>query len=326
MNSTNSSSEYICLSLWPLDMPKPHLITWAVLSAVLSPITIVSNAALIYGLYETQQLISITNQFILVMNVSDLCTGIFVLPLIVVMISTKDRFRSCVFELAMQYLAFVLAYFSFFMLMCISLDRYIHVTKLNKYNQFMNPFRMKIIVVISMVVSLVIASISISFPSLPLQVLLNLSDLAGVLLMFFLYSLVFRKIAIHAEKFKRMLEEQGTDLAIGRETRREMSATKTIRFVLGALLVLYLPYNICSAAWTYYKFGKRVSPPLALDIAAYWSYTIVFSNAAINAIILGYGNSVVRRCILEKVFHEENQVFPTSTASSTKNGALPANA
>ena len=323
MVNASSIHTYNCPSLWPLDMPQSHLILWAVVTSILSPITILSNSALIYGLFKTQQLTTITNKFILIMNISDLCTGILVLPLIVVMICLKDTLQTCNFELFVQYIALLFAYFSFFMLMCISTDRYIHVTKLNKYNQFMNTHRMKVATVLSFISSLLIAYLPISFPTFWLQLTLCLSDLSGVSLMFFLYSLVFRKLAIHTENFKRMLEELGTSESTSRETRKEVSATKTIRFVLGALLVLYLPYNVCSVVWTYYKYDRKVNPPFFVNLFTYWSYVIVFSNAAINAIIFGYGNSVVRRLIFSRFGFVGNQVMPSGVSSTVKQETVP---
>ena len=317
VNASNVHT-YNCPSLWPLDIPQAHLILWAAVTSILSPVTILANSALIYGLYKTQQLTTITNKFILIMNISDLCTGIFVLPLIIVMICLKDTLRSCNFELFVQYIALLFAYFSFFMLMCISTDRYIHVTKLNKYSQFMNTRRMKIVTILSFISSILIAYLPIILPKFWMQLTLCLSDLICVSLMFYLYSLVFRKLAMHTENFKRMLEELGTSESTSRETRKEVSATKTIRFVLGALLVLYLPYNICSVAWTHYKHDRKVNPPFFLNVMTYWSYVIVFSNAAINAIIFGYGNSVVRRFIFNRFCRVGNQVTPIGASSTVK--------
>ncbi|XP_065066123.1 histamine H2 receptor-like [Rhopilema esculentum] len=293
-------------------MPSPQLMAGSFFIALLSPITIISNTALIYGLYKMEQLKTITNKFILLMNISDLGIGIFIMPSITAMMILKDKYRNCVVELVLQYCTFHLAYFSFFMLICVSLDRYLHVTKLKNYTAFMNEFRMKLIVVFSFVTSAVIAYISIAFPSFPLQVVLNLSNLFGVLFMFILYSMVFRRIATHAEKFKRMLRDAGEDSG-NRETRREISATKTIRFVLGALLVLYLPYNISSAIWTYYKFQEYRNPPLTINVLEYWSYIIVFFNAAINAILFAYGNSVVRRFLIARI--TKSQVVPSSAVN-----------
>ena len=318
MVNASSIHTYNCPSIWPLDMPQSQLVLWAVVTSILSPITILTNSALVYGLYKTQQLNTITNKLILIMNISDLCTGIFVLPFIVVMISLKDSLRGCNFELFVQYIALLFGYFSFFMLMCVSADRYIHVTKLNKYNQFMNVRRMKIAIVLSLFCSALIASLSMRFSTVWLQLAMCLSGLSGVSLMLSLYSLVFRKLGIHTEKFKRMLEELGRSESTNRETRKEFSAKKTIRFVLVALLVLYLPYNICSVVWTYYKYNRKMNPPFLLNVMTYWSYTLVFSNAAINAIIFGYGNSIVRRFILNRFCRKGNQVMPSGVSNTVK--------
>ena len=322
MANTSSFHLHDCPSLFPLDMPQLHLVLWSVLISILSPITILANSALIYGLYKTQQLTTITNKLILIMSISDICIGIFVFPLMVVMICLKHALRSCNFELFVQYLGLLLAYFSFFMLMCISADRYIHVTQLNKYNQFMNMRRMKIATVLSLASSILMAYLPVSFPTFWLQLIMCLSNLSGVSLMFFLYSLIFRKLAIHTENFERMLEELGTSESTSRETKKEFSATQTIRFVLGALLVLYLPYNICSVAWTYYKYNRKVHSPLFLNVITYWSYTIVFSNSAINAIIFGYGNSVVRRLFFNKFRQLGKQVMPNGASSAVKQSGI----
>ena len=292
-------SGYSSRSLWPLNMPWQQLTTWACCSFLLSPITLLTNSMLLYALYKTKQLATITSKFIVVISVSDLCTGTLVLPVTAAMILAKDSLRSCAFQLTTQFLAFMFAYFSFFVLMCISLDRYIHVTKLNRYNAFMNVFRMKAIIVTSLGLSALIADMSIAFPSFPLQLILNCSDFFGVLLMCSMYVIVFRKIKFHAENFKNMLGDISTANA-NKITRQELSATKTIRVVLGALLVLYLPYNVSSAIWAYFKFHRGEEPCLKLNVIEYWSYLVVFSNAAVNAVIFIYGNTKTRNYIKNK--------------------------
>ncbi|XP_065061647.1 uncharacterized protein LOC135688644 [Rhopilema esculentum] len=309
MNHSCPEEPYYCPSLWPLDMPSPHLITWSFFAALLSPIIIVSNAALIYGLYKMRQLNTITNKFILLMNISDLGIGIIIMPSIAANVALRGMYRNCIVELVIQYCAFFLGYFSFFMLMCVSMDRYLHVMKLKKYNAFMNEFRMKVIVVFSFLTSALNAYLSIVIPSFPLQITLNLCNLFYVLFVFILYSMVFRRIALNAEKIKKMLREAGENSG-NREARREISATKTIRFVLCALLVLYLPYNICSAIWTYYKYNLKRNPPLIMNVLESWAYIILLSNAAINAILFAYGNGVVRRFLIERI--TRSQVAPSS--------------
>ncbi|XP_065066111.1 neuropeptide FF receptor 1-like [Rhopilema esculentum] len=311
MNHSSSEENYYCPSIWPLNMPWPHLIAWSFFTALLSPITIISNTALIYGLYKMEQLNTITNKFILLMNISDLGIGIFIMPSITAMIISKDKYRNCVFELVFHYGAFLLVYFSFFMLICVSLDRHLHVTKLKKYNKFMNEFRMKVIVVFSFVTSAVIAYISMAFPSFPLQIALNLSNLTFILFVFIWYSKMLRKIAINVERIKKMLKDAGENHGY-REAGHEISATKTIRLVLGALLVLYLPYNFSSAIWTYYKYQEKRNPPLIMNVIEYWTYVFLLSNATINAILFAYGNSLVRRFLIGKFLR--SRVVPNRTS------------
>ncbi|XP_065066113.1 trace amine-associated receptor 9-like [Rhopilema esculentum] len=317
MNNSSTEENYFCPSLMPLDMPSPQLMAGSFFIALLSPITIISNTALIYGLYRMKQLNTITNKFILLMNISDLGIGIFIMPSITAMITLKDKYRNCTFEQVIQYGIFFLVYFSIFMLVCISVDRYLHVMKLKKYNAFMNEFRMKVIVVFSFLTSAINAYLSIAIPFFPLQIMLNLCNLFYVLFMFILYSTVLRRIALNAEKIKRMLRDAGEDSG-NRKTRREISATKTIRFVLGALLVLYLPYNICSTIWTYYKYQLKRNPPLIMNVLESWASIFLFSNATINAILFAYGNSVVRRFLIGKFFR--SRVVPNKTSP-----AFPAN-
>ena len=300
MDNTTLSEGYSCSSLWPLGMPKAHLFVWASLLAVLSPVTIVSNLALIYALQKTKQLASITNKLVCIMSISDLCTGLFVLPGITAMIALKDKLRNCTFELTMQYMAFVLAYFSFFILMSVSLDRYLHVTKPYRYKQLVNEFRMKVLVAAAFLVSCTVAAISITYPSFVIQVILNVTDISCVILVFILYVFVFKKISKHKENIRKFMRENGAKKA-KRAACREISATKTIRLLLITLFALYLPYNFSSAAWAYYKFKLVTEPGLGLDVVEYISYAIVFANASANAIIFGLGNTNTRRFLKQLV-------------------------
>ena len=319
MANASSVHIYNCASLLAMDMPQSHLILWAVVTSILSLVTILANSALIYCLYKTQQLNTITNKFILLMSISDLCTGLFFLPLIVVMICLKDTLQSCNFELFVQFIGLLFAYFSFSMLMCISTDRYLHVTKLNKYSQFMNARRMKIATVLSFIFSVLIAYIHTSFQTFWLQLTQCLLDLIGVSLMFFLYTLIFRKLAIHTDTFNRMRERLGTSESTSLERKKEFSATKTLCFVLGALLALYAPYYMCSSAWIYYRFNRKVNPPLILTFMTCLSYLLVLSNAAINAIIFCHGNSVIRGLIFNKFRRVRNRVMPNDGSGRAKN-------
>eukprot|EP00794_Sanderia_malayensis_P011140 gene11140-12312_t len=309
VNTTTFLKLYSCPSLWPLDIPKVHLNTWATLTAILSPLTFACNATLIYSLFKTKQLNSITNKFILLMSISDLCTSVFVFPLMVVMIVLKNDYRNCQFELAVKYLAMIFGYFSFFMLCSVSVDRYVHVTKLNRYNRFMNDFRMKLMVAVSIIMSVTIGAISVYGPSLlSLQLTLHIINIISITFVFSVYMHVFCRIRMHIENFKQVISEGKSAPSANREAKREFCAIKTIRALLGTVIILYSPYNIVSPIFVYYQFHKGVTPPPSVSIATYIAYTIVLSNPAINAIIYSFGNSAVKRFIFRKLLQETSQI------------------
>eukprot|EP00794_Sanderia_malayensis_P011139 gene11139-12311_t len=291
VNTTTLLKLYSCPSLWPLDIPKVHLNTWATLTGILGLITFACNAILIYSLFKTKQLNSITNKFILLMSISDLCTSFFVFPLMVIMIvlKEKDNYRNCPFELAVKYLISVFSYFSFCMLFSVSVDRYIHVTKQNRYNHFMNDFRMKLVVIISIVMSNVMTAIYVFTPPLlSLQLTVHISNMMAVTFVLAVYMRVFCRIRMHIENFKQVISKGMSASSVNKEAEREVSAIKTIRILLGAVLILYFPYNIISPIFVYYEFHKGVTPPLSVSIATYIAYTMVLVNTAANAIIYSF--------------------------------------
>ena len=295
--SSHTHSGYSCFSLLPFGLPWWSRIVLALIFAVVALAAVVANSVLIYALYKTNQLVSITHKFVLIMNLSDLCSGVISLPLIIAVITMRQR--ACAFDLAVQFVIFLFAYFSFFILMTISVDRYIHVTKLNRYNSFMNTFRMKLIVAVTIVTSLAVSYLSIAIHSFYFQLSLIISNLICVGCTFWVYCAISRKISVHSENFQRMLRSLSVSNPI-KENKRELSSTKTIRLLLGALFVLYFPYNIVSLVYVYSKYSLRRDPTLAVKFLLCCSYVFVFVNASANAVVFAYGNTAVRRFILRQ--------------------------
>ena len=306
---THQSKASLCLSILSVNVTDGHLMTWCAMSFIIAITIVVANTMLIYGLYKTNQLGTITNKLILVMSISDLCLGLLVQPLMIVLILTNSIRSNCAFTMATQYFSFLFAYLSFFMLIAVAGDRYLHITKLNRYNSFVNEFRMKLVVGISFITSVITGLIPLLVPSFYLQVILNTTDATGIIVMFILYSLLLRKVRIHAVT----IQEETKEFKRERLTSRDDSLSKTVRVLFVAMFLLYGPYNITSAVWTYYRFNQTVDPGFSLHVAAYWGYIIVFSNASINAVIFGYSNSRVRRYFknLMRLRQEENNSSTT---------------
>ena len=337
-NNTQVSLPYFCVSIWPLDIPFSHLVTFACSQAILCPFTIISNSLLVYALVKTRQLNSISNKLILMMNISDLCMGVLGQPLIVIMVSLKRIFRNCAFEKFVQYIVFLSANFSWFMLLCIAIDRYFSITKLNRYNLYMNNVRMKILIIVSFIIANILAATLHFAPSFDMQVVFNVANITMMIVVSLVYVLILQKLKAHSNKLAFHMKTAITPIIItlhpvrletiteveedvsGRSaeviqlpkrsslvSKIELSATKTIQTLLFTMFALYSPYNIVSAYWAYFKYEKRENPSMALNISLFWTYFIVLSNASVNACIIINGNSKTRKFILTKLRLEKLQ-------------------
>ena len=297
-----------------------------------------------YALYKTGQLQTISNQFILVLSISDMCMGLIGQPMIAIMVAIKEIFRNCTLEKFVEYVVFLSANFSWFMLLWISVDRYFQVTKLNRYSDYMNPLRMRAAIGLSILVANALAVVLLLYPSFILQVVLNIANLIMMTVVASLYVYMMRRLKKHDKNLKagRMVGNRERNLgsnessnnnerekcyakrsyAEAKESRKQLSALKTIRMLIIAIFALYGPYNIASTYWTYYKFGKRTNPALGINIFVMWAYSIVLTNAALNACIIIHGNSKMRRFVKLKLQHASltnNKVKPICEENTTSN-------
>ena len=325
-NSTRTNP-YFCTSVWPLDVPRVHLIIFGIAQAVSFPFTIAANSTLIYALYKTGQLKKISNKFIFMMTISDLCIGAVGQPMLIIMVGIKGILRSCILEKVVEYVIVLSGNFSGFMLFCICVDRYLQVTKLKRYSEYMNQYRMRAAIIASFVLSNSAAVILLAVPSFTLQIPFTASYAIMIIFVASLYAYMMRHLTKHSENMaaknanKRKIRRrnsiaQGTPNIYpvqmqenaNKESNRpneprtnHLSALKTMRVLIIAVFVLYGPYNIASIYWAYYKFGKRAEPAAELSLFMLWSWYVVLTNAAINACIIINGNSRTRRFVLSKL-------------------------
>ena len=310
-----------CASLFPLPIPWAYQLAFAIIMVILAIFTVTANATLIHVLLKTKQTKSITNRLILLMNVSDICTGVVGYPCIaaVYLITTEGR-RNCKFELVTQFTTLLFAYLSFCLLMGVAIDRYIRVTKLNRYNVYMNHSRMKVVLAAGCLLSISISIVSTVFASsFYLKIVLNASNLSSLSLVFIVYTLVAKRLRVHSGN----INQHSTDInSQDIKQRKMLRSTKTVRILLGTLLVLYAPYNVVSVIWTYYRFYVNVNPGILLNILELLSYIFIFSNAGINAMIYCYGNSVTRKYVRDRLCRQQQLTDIDMDAIGTNPGSV----
>ena len=319
LNDSESSKAVLCMSLASSNLPSIyHHLSLGIGFAILSIATIFSNSVLIYTLQKTRQLNTISNKLTLLMNISDLCQGLITFPISAFMNLRRGTFKSCTTEKAFTYLSLHFVYYSGFMLLFIAIDRYFRVTKLNRYNLYMNNVRMKIMVIVGFIVSGINAALSTLNPSFPGQVA---AVIFGLVLMIFgmvVYIILLRRLQSHVKRREIIVMSRAVS-NIRPEPRvpgvevphvntaacdkpqedkmGQLSAVNTIKFLLIYVVVIYTPYQIMSCFWTYYRFLKKTEPGAYVNIAYVWSGYLAMFNASGNSWIILYVNTRSRRFV-----------------------------
>ena len=295
---------------------------WGITCALISPIIIAFNIILITAMVKTKETSSFTARYVMCLSVSDIGMGLVAMPLICSMLFVKDLRTNCVYQKIVQCIAYCFGYTSFFMLLAIGVDRYLLIKKLNRYKTLMNSFRWKLIVTTIIVMSITLAIITVSAYSFPLHttfILTNIFCIGGIYLLY--VKLLFRidqqattMMGISEQSFVR----SKSSTRKSRRRRKEISVARTIRLLLGAIFVLYMPYNITSSVWTYYRFQQNTDPGNALNVSVFWTYVLMFINGIINVLIYGHGNSKIRRFVKSHahIGHEKSSTLSKDDADS----------
>ena len=201
-NVTDTAHLNNCMTILALDVSSNYKITFAALYAMLSLATIAANSLLIYTLHKTQQLKTISNKFILVMNLSDLVLGSFGFPALAVIYKMKYVLKTCILEHITSHLMISLSYFSFFMLACIAIDRYLLVTKLNQYSLYMNEVRMKIMIVVCFVIATGTATLMLLLATFELHVIITCNGVIFIIFIFIVYVNLIERLKAHVKRME----------------------------------------------------------------------------------------------------------------------------
>lgn len=295
-NGSDINSTVICWTFASSKLPSIHHVSFGTAYALLSVLTIASNAILLYALHKTKQLNTISNKLTLIMNVSDLCSGVITFPIAAISNLSGSLRTSCVLDKAASFFALFFGPFSFLLLFCISIDRYFRVTKMTRYNLYMNDFRMKIMIFSSLVVAVIIAFKSIFTPSFTQQVISVSVTSFFLISAIIVYMILLKRLRNHVIQFNNAREEISDGVQESRNI--QITATTTIQLLLICLTVVYSPYQIISCFWTYYKYQKETDPNVYLGIAFAWSRILALANATGNSFVIIYGNARIWRFVL----------------------------
>ena len=306
-NVTNTDAvfaNFSCPSSIPLGIPRSHLVIWASFSSLLSLWSIISNSVLIYALHKTCQLKNATGKFLIAMSTSDLLMGLAVLPLLtyIILMQLIEENRNCALEDAVFYLGTASVYFSLLMLISIAYDRYLHVSKLMRYQEFMNNCRITMIMFSSILACNIPQVTAILLPVIYFQIIILTVDTSAVIAICIFYNSVLKSVTSHSLRFRNISQSESETQKKFR-AKRELSLTKRIRTLFAILIALYVPFHMTSTVQVFFEHfhpEKFARLRYYFDISEYLSVMLLSSTACVNSTVFCICNSQIKRFLRQR--------------------------
>ena len=302
--NSSSDSSSVC-SIIPVQLSDLQETLFAIFLGILFPMTVTANYLLILALRKTNQLNTHSNKFILVMSSCDLVIGLILQPALIVMFFMKKSKTICYLIFIINLGTMIMCKTSALLSILISIDRYLQVTKLNRYNIYMNGVRMKALIGLCFVLGVFISCFYIFHISFVTRALVSLAYISLMWFVFALYGFISHKLQKHLnnrnDTRRRSTRNQTDPTGPCRNSGSHLSAIRTLRLLQVTMLVLYTPFLVLSILWNYYRLHLQVYLPQIWIEAFNWSHILVECNAWVNACILIHGNSRCRRFLLSLI-------------------------
>ena len=307
--------EEICPFLYNSAWQKSYLTddTYKNLVAITSIIsiatlpTIVLNAIIIFAVTAKRQLRSNSNVLLACLASTDLLTGLVVQPLFMTVDIERMHGEGpyCAFE-KVSLIAFVgVCFASMFHLVLVCVDRYIATKHALRYKDIVTPQRITVCVglawgftVLIIADLLVFAVIDSEFETKFYFVCMKVNDaivysIISVCIVFIVYA--YRYIYSETRRQEKRLKTEQLSHEEAKRLKKANKAAYTVTFILGALILSYLPAIIITLVTVYIA----ESTPSVMNMLWSWSMTIISLNSLFNPIIYCWRIKKLRHAFLE---------------------------
>ena len=282
---------YDCYSVlvWRVYLSDQQLLVLSICFGLTILPVVILNFALSFALYKLGDWRKKSKFFIFVLSISDTLFGLVAVPAHIVLSTALGSERSCWFERAFLFVAQTNGHFSFYTIMAIALERYLHVTSALRYG----------------VESRGIAGYLTRLTSttkghyILLLFILILSLIHGLVPTYFFGGVqsnipnivvVFVRIAILVAtyiSYVRMYIEIRKHVRANRPlNQKHNKAFRTVATILIIYTVSYITTFVTNAWVSYYSYVKETAAPTTLRFTYYLSFTLIYLNGAMNAGVL----------------------------------------
>lgn len=265
----------------------------SIINGLMSPVAVVANVFILFSLWKTFSLHSVSNILVASLAMADLCVGLLLQPMLVYLMNTRLVATFCVvFEIQM-FLAYLFTALSLGTLTYLSIERAVAIHWPLRYHELVTSKRVASVVfqlwvfqiLISLIIWFAVGRYSI------LAILSVAGALCCTLVICYSYKTIWKIIRRHQRQIQTRQpinqEQNAFDLL------KYKAKTFTSLMVLKLFVLCYLPY-LCVELKKLTRRGHK-----SIDVVEYSVLvTIVFANSSLNPLIYFWRIKDLRRAAL----------------------------
>ncbi len=272
---------------------KEAQIPFVIYRLVLGTLIILPNAFLVHALRKLRKLNSVSHRFVVILSASDICIGVLLVSMSSLVAIDSEEVYQLVYLNSLRVMYF-LCQFSFFMVITIATDRYIHMRFLTKYPTIMTNSRgVKVIIgVVCATVFLNAILICGKFFGffVPAYLFYISANAVFLAVLFIQYASAYKALKRRVQgAFLEGGRAPTINVSLQRAPKKEFA--KAVLLILSSALICYAPFFIYSITVYLNLSGSSVVFDTSLR-------GLVGANSAVNAMIFMALNRDIKRYLL----------------------------
>ncbi len=312
-------------------LTRAQTISIAASAALLIPIQIICNAAVIIAFYKTKQLNSICNWYIVAMCLSDCFAGSVTIPLYCVLFTTFGFERVCWYEQLTMVVVQTNSHFSAYTMAVIALQRYLKARPRLSESWLTGKlvskegmiFTSSLVMFVSILHGIVSTNFFDTTTNITPKIIMMIFNIFIVVSVYVCYIRLYRSVKVHVANTAMLKENLPVSLrdstiatttaTTSIPTNQPMyfnELTKTMYFILASCAVCGIPFMITDFATGWYALVLQVEAPQTVRFLYFLSFWPLALNGINNALILLYRNKKAAKYIkdcLRATFCQANE-------------------
>ena len=272
-----------------------------IFNAFLCFTAIMLNSITIHAIRKTSSLPKPLRTLLESLAVSDLSVGLLVHPLYIAYLvigleqypENNTTLRKT--DIAFLIIGYFLAWFSFFCVIALTVDRFLAIHLHLRYQEFVTHKRVVAVVILIMMFSSFLSSITQWIPAHDMQIIFSSIAIMCLVFITILYCKIYSTVRRHRNQIQSLQVQQGE---LGQNREMMANVARLVKLAVGTFYV-YLVFLLCYLPFVCFVIALIISGPnTTLRHIFYYTFTMVFLNSSLNPLIYCWKMRYIRHAVI----------------------------